>query len=277
MSTTERKNEIFGQATTSDSRTAQAPTYDVPVETVPLPSQGKVYPQGSPLCDKETVDIRSMTAREEDILTSRALIKKGTVMTELVRSCLHTPGVDVDSLLAGDRNAIMIAIRITGYGAEYNAEIQCKECGEKSEAAFNLSELGIKNLSITPVEPGQNLFEVDLPKSKAKVRFKFLTGYDENDILLEAERRKKVLGTTSESLVTSKLQRSIVSVSGVTDKSKLPTYIRNMSAFDSRFLRKYMEENEPGVDLTMWAECRHCNEKQEVQMPIGIKFFWPDN
>ncbi len=88
--------------------------YEVPVEAVPLPSKGTVYPADSPLHGQETVEIRAMTAKEEDILTSRALIKKGTVITHLIQSCLVNKQIDVNEMLVGDRNAIMTALRITG-------------------------------------------------------------------------------------------------------------------------------------------------------------------
>ena len=101
--------------------------YEVPVESVPLPSLGKVYPDGNPLSGQETVEIRAMTAREEDILTSRALIKKGTVITHLIKSCLTNKAIDVKNMISGDRNALMISLRITGYGQEYGVEVDCPD------------------------------------------------------------------------------------------------------------------------------------------------------
>ena len=85
----------------------------------------------------ETVDIKAMTAREEDILTSRAFIKKGTVITELIRSCLVDKRIDPNSLLSGDRNALMVAIRVTGYGVEYSTEVTCPVCDTYS---FNVKD-----------------------------------------------------------------------------------------------------------------------------------------
>ena len=110
--------------------------FEVPVEAVPLPSNGVVYPVDNPLHGLETLDIKAMTAREEDILTSRALIKKGTVITELIKSCLVNKSIDVEDMLVGDRNAIMTALRITGYGSQYTVEVDCPDCGEKSNQDF---------------------------------------------------------------------------------------------------------------------------------------------
>ena len=137
--------------------------FEVPVESVPLPSNGIVYPSESSLHGRETVDIRAMTAREEDILTSRALIKKGTVITHLIKSCLVDKTIDVDEMLVGDRNAIMTALRVTGYGSDYNAEVDCPQCSERSKQEFQLTELPIKRLEISPVADGANLFEFTLP------------------------------------------------------------------------------------------------------------------
>lgn len=276
-----RKNEVFAK----DAPQAGVPRrdvmkddfgYEVPVETIPLPSQGKVYQEASPLFGQETVDIRAMTAREEDILTSRALIKKGTVISELLNSCIMTPGVDVGEMLAGDRNAVMVALRITGYGRTYSAEISCGSCGEKSESDFDLAQLPIKRLDIEPSEPGKNVFDFKLPYTGKTVQFKFLTGDDEQDMLQEAERKRKTLRHSKDSLVTSRLQRSIVSIDGVTDRSKIGVFVANMPAADSRALRKFIESHEPGVDMQSWTTCELCGHEQEVTMPIGAKFFWPD-
>ena len=133
---------------------------DIPVESVPLPSRGVVYPSNSALFDKETLDIKPMTAKEEDILMSRAYIKNGTVITKLLESCLVDKSIDVDALISGDRNALLIALRITGYGADYELELSCPECGKTNKATFDLSGLSIKRLGVDPVESGVNEFEV---------------------------------------------------------------------------------------------------------------------
>ena len=117
--------------------------FEIPVETVPLPSGGKCYDADHPLHGKDTVDIRAMTAREEDILTSKALIKKGTVISHLIKSCLIDKRVNPETLLAGDRNALMVALRVTGYGTEYKVEVDCPACGERSKHNFNLMIFGL--------------------------------------------------------------------------------------------------------------------------------------
>lgn len=249
--------------------------FEIPVETVPLPSRGVTYPKDHALAGVETVEIRAMTAREEDILTSKALIKKGTVITHLLKSCLINKDIDPDNMLAGDRNAIMTALRITGYGADYRVEVDCPACGERSKQNFNLAELPIKRLDFQPVAEGANVFEYTLPVTKKNVRFKFLTGHDEQEIMVTLERRKKT-GLSGENLVTTRLQHAIVSVEGINDKTKIGMFIRNMPARDSLELRRFIDKNEPGVEMKSWMDCPACLESSEVRLPMGASFFWPD-
>jgi hypothetical protein len=247
---------------------------DIPQEIVPLPSSGKAYPQDSSLHGAETVEIRAMTAREEDILTSRALLKKGTVISELIKSCMVDRSINTLDLLSGDRNALMVAIRITGYGPEYAVELECNECGVKSPHEFNLGELPIKRLEIEPVLPGHNLFEFKLPYSGKTVRFKFMTGRDEEDMSLLADKQKK-LGLPTDANVTTGLLYSIVSIDGVEDRAKISSFIKMMPARDSLALRSYMKENEPGIIMKQETTCDACGHSEEVSMPLGVTFLWP--
>jgi len=249
--------------------------FEVPVESIPLPSKGVAYAPDSPLHLAETVDVRAMTAREEDILTSRALIKKGTVISELIKSCLVDKRIDVSQMLSGDRNALMVALRITGYGADYNVEADCPACGAKSKQTFNLSELELKPLELDPVEAGANVFETVLPVTKKKVRFKFLTGADEEEILLIQERKKKA-GGMGDNVITTRLQFSIVAIEGKTDKSLIGSFIRSMPARDSLHLRNHIDKHEPGIDMTSHMDCPSCSEVSEVRIPLGVTFFWPN-
>jgi hypothetical protein len=247
---------------------------DIPTELVPLPSNGKVYPPSSSLYAKETVEIRPMTAREEDILTSRALLKKGTVVTELIKSCLVDKSINTLDLLAGDRNALMVAVRITGYGPEYSAEVTCNECDAKNQQTFNLAELPIKRLEIEPVADGQNLFEFSLPHTKKRVKFKFTTGKDEEELSITQEKQKK-LGLKTDTTVTTALQQAIVSIDGIEDRSKINNFIKMMPARDSLALRNYIRQNEPGLTMKQDMTCPECGHSEEVNMPLGVSFLWP--
>jgi hypothetical protein len=247
---------------------------DVPHELVPLPSSGKVYPQASSFYGVDAVEIRAMTAREEDILTSQALLKKGTVITELIKSCLVDRSMNVLDLLSGDRNALMVAIRVTGYGPEYAVELECPECSVKSPHDFDLASLPIKRLEIDPSIPGQNLFDFLLPFSKKVVKFKFMTGRDEEEIMQMGQKQKK-LGLSTESNVTTNLLYSIVSIDGVEDRAKIANFVKAMPARDSLALRNYMKDNEPGIIMKQDSTCNACGHTEEVSMPLGVSFLWP--
>ena len=247
---------------------------DIPVELVPLPSSGRVYPPGTPLHNLESLEIKPMTAREEDILTSRALLKKGTVVTELIKSCLVDRSINPYEMLGGDRNALMVAIRITGYGPEYKAEVECSECSTKTQHDFNLAELPIRRLGIEPASPGMNLFQFQLPFSKKVVKFKFLTGKDEEEMMHMAEKQKK-LGLGGDTSVTTNLMHAIVSVDGVEDRMKINNFIKHMPARDSLALRNFIRDNEPGVIMKQETVCSACGHTGEVNMPLGVTFLWP--
>ena len=249
---------------------------DIPIELAPLPSNGLVYPVNSALHGKDSLEIRAMTAREEDILTSKALLKKGTVISELIRSCLVDKSIDPAELLAGDRNALMVSIRVTGYGHEYDAEITCgnDDCEAKTARSFDLSSLEIQRLSIEPVSVGENLFEFSLPYTKKVVRFRFLTGRDEEQISAMQDKQKK-LGLSSDNTVTTNLLHTLVSIDGVVDRAKIAQFVRVMPARDSVALRSYIRDNEPGIKMKQEVACPVCGHVEEVAIPIGVNFLWP--
>jgi len=282
----EQKNAIFAQTppgvdprmprSTAAERVKADFGLDVPQEVVPLPSGGKVYSTNSSLFGAELVEIKAMTAREEDILTSKVYLKKGTVITELIKSCLIDKSINALDLLSGDRNALMIAIRITGYGAEYETEMECPECSVKSPHSFNLGALQINRLELEPAASGQNVFEFFLPYSKKNVKFKFMTGRDEEEISAINERQKK-LALGSENSVTTNLLHTIISIDGTEDRVKISNFIKSMPARDSLALRNYMKDNEPGINMKQETTCNACGHTDEVNMPLGITFLWPSS
>jgi len=270
-------NEVFQEPPPQahSQPVVQTRQHSVPVESVALPSKGKLYPLDHPLCNEEHVDIRCMTAREEDLLTSASLIKNGTVMTRLISACLMNKTIDPDSLLPGDRNAILIAIRVTGYGANYSVKLSCPHCSQEYEKDFSVARLGIKSLGENPVQPNYNLFKFTLPLSNEEVHFRLLTGKDELEIE-KAQARKKKLGIQVEQGVTSRLIQSIVSIGSDREPEIISKAINQMRAGDARALRKHMAEISPSVDMTQKTECSHCGEESEVEVPLGLNFFWPD-
>lgn len=248
---------------------------EIPVDAVPLPSRGLVYPQGHPLHGAESVEYRSMTAKEEDILMSQALIKRGTVITELIKSCLINKDIDVTTLLSGDRNALMIAIRASGYGSIYEPVTNCPSCDFKNEMQIDLNQLSIKPLAIEPAGVGINAFDFKLPNSKKTVTFKFLNGKEEEEIISEMETRKKK-GLLNSNLVTSRLLRSIVAIDGNENRSLISRFVQYMPARDSLELREYINKHEPGVNMKVDFRCTSCDHFEEVALPLGANFFWPN-
>lgn len=248
----------------------------VPTEAVPLPSDGVVYPPDSPLHGRRAVEIRSMTARDEDILTSRALLKSGKAISMLLRSCITDRGVDVDKMLEGDRNAALIGIRITGYGPDYNVTITCPNCGERTQRTIDLGQLPIKRMpeDVKPISQGLNEFAFKLPVSQRNVHFRMMTGEDSRELLQIIERTRKA--GLNEELVTTRLKIQIVSIDGESDRGKLARMIETMPARDSRELRLHIDKISPGVELKTEFSCPSCDaETQEVEVPLGTEFFWP--
>jgi len=249
--------------------------WDIPIESVPLPTRGRLYSPDSTLFNRDTVPIRAMTAHEEDILTSQAFIKEGTVVNQVIKSCITDKSFDVDDLTIGDRNALMMAVRITGYGPEYNVSGNCGDCSHSNSVTVNLTDLAIKRLQIEPIEDGRNEFEYSLPVTKKKVTFKFLTTNDELDRSAANRNTKAAFGTKLEKNVTSYLKYTILSVEGVTDKNKIHHFVTYMPAFDSKSLRKFINDNEPGMDMSSSYVCEKCNHMNNFNLPLTSEFFWP--
>lgn len=281
------KNEVFKSATpespvkspprlATSQREAFAKKFgiEIPSELVPLPSNGLVYPEDSSLYGKKNVEIYGMTVHEEDILTSPALLKKGTVISELIRSTLVDKSVDPDELLVGDRNAIMVAVRITGYGPRYEAKVYCDECDTETVRVFDLAALQVNRLVLNPVNPGQNLFSFTLPHTKLPVLFKFMTGIDEQERTVTQERMKKA-GLSVDNGVTATLMQTVCQVGKFSDKADVAEFVRGMPAPDSLALRSFIRENEPGIVMKQNVACTQCGNEEEVGIPFGTNFLWP--
>lgn len=248
---------------------------DVPQDLIPLPSEGKIYPVGSPLHNAAGVMIKPMTAKEEDILTSRALIRSNRVVSTLLRSCIVDKTIDVDSMLSGDRNVLLIGIRISGYGSDYPVKIDCPSCSTENKKDIDLTALPIKrfpaDLAITP---GVNEFAFSLPVTKRRATFKLITGVEETEMLQLIDRGRKSGG--AEELVTTRLKIQLLSIGDERDPQKLAQLIRTMPARDSRELRKYIDHITPGIELKAPFTCETCGHQGEVEVPLGTDFFWPE-
>ena len=248
-----------------------------PTEIIDLPSKGLLYPEGHPLRAGK-IEMKYMTAKEEDILTSQNLIQKGVVIDMFLRSLIIGNGegkrVNYDDLLLGDKNAVMVAARILGYGAEYPVEIPCPACGHKQKETVDLATL--KNKDIEIVDNG-NRFEFVLPLSKKTITFKILSHKDEEKVQAEIKRMKKKTHSSTISYdLTSRLKQVIVAVDGEEDRNTINKFVENeFISRDSLAFRNHLEKVTPDVDMTVYFECEECGHETSVQIPMTVDFFWP--
>ena len=234
-----------------------------PTEVIELPSKGLVYPKDNPLSSGK-VEIKYMTAKEEDILTNQSYIQKGNVLDKLLESVLVTK-INIDDLIIGDKNELLIATRILGYGNDYEVEVN----GEKEN--IDLSELENREFDGSTLIEGTNEFAFDLPHSKTPITYKVITGRDEKKIERELAGLKKINKNSSPELST-RLKYIITSVNGSDDTKDIRNFVDNfLLARDSRALREHIRETQPDVDLNVVL-----GSGEEVKVPIGLNFFWPD-
>ena len=210
-----------------------------------------------------------MTAKEEDILTSQNLIKKGVVIDTLINSLIITEGVTSNDLLIGDKNAVMVAARILAYGPEYVCEIKDPNTGNDITQTFNLADCPFKKL---PEGIKENKFEVELPVSKSKVVFKLLTGLEEKNIEDELNSQKKI-GSDIVPELTTRLRHCITSVDGDDSQSTINSFSVNILARDSMHLRKQISKVSPDIELTQRVDIG--GEPVKVDIPMTVGFFWP--
>jgi len=257
----------------NESQQIPIATVNLPKEIVRLPSGGIVYPMDSPLHTTE-LEIYHLTARGEDVLTSRSLLKRGVVVDRLIQGAIVNRLVNVDDMILGDKNAVMVAYRITGYGSSYSVMTECPECEEKSEQIFDLSKMPIVGLGTDPISEGSNRFAFELPITKKKVHFRLLTGRDDKEVtaIIESGKRAK---DEVEKNVTARLFTNIVSVEGDEDRGKIRNFVDLMPAGDSLALRNYIADIEPGIDMIGTMVCPKCGATNDVDCPMGIDFFWP--
>ena len=238
-----------------------------PTEVVDLPSKGLLYPEGSPLSTGK-IEIKYMTAKEEDILTSANLIKKGVVVEKLLESLIVDKSIKVDDLLIGDKNAVLIAARILAYGKEYEIEFS----GQKM--VVDLTQLKDNKLDENLVSNGVNEFEFELPATKRKLTFKMLTSGDEKEIDKEVKGYEKVGDDIGYDL-TTRLKHQIISIDGDTKRTSINSFVDNeFLSRDSIAFRTYVNEIIPDVDMTSTYTDEDGNEK-EFTVPMTVTFLWP--
>ncbi len=241
-----------------------------PTEEVTLPSKGLLYPENSPL-SKGVIEIKYMTAREEDILTNQNYLKSGTAIDKLLQSLIITK-VNYNDILLGDKNAILIAARILGYGADY----EFKYGPDEELVSVDLSTLEDKEVNEDLITKGKNEFLFTLPFSKKDITFKLLSHGDDQKIQNEIKGLKK-LNKQSNTENTTRLKHTILSVDGDYDKKTIREFVDNtLLARDARELRKYITYIAPDIDLEVTLQLPDGTQQEGVSLPIGVSFFWPD-
>ena len=237
--------------------------FKLPTEIVDLPSKGLLYPQDNPLSSGQ-IEMKYMTAKEEDILTNQSYIQNGTVLDKLFQSLIVSK-INYNDLVIGDKNAIMVASRILGYGKDYKFEYNGKE------ESIDLSQLQDKEVDTSLFSPA-NQFEFTFPHSGNKITFKLLTHGDEIKISNELKGLKKLNKNASPDLST-RLKYMITSIEGDDTPKAIRDFVDNyLLAQDSRAFRSYVNKISPDVDLTFFPD----GSEKRSSIPIGLSFFWPD-
>jgi len=237
-------------------------TFNFPTEEIELPSKGLVYPEDNPLSSGK-VTMKYMTAKEEDILTNQSYIEKGTVLDKVLQSLIVSK-INYNALIVGDKNALMVAARILGYGSDYSFEYNGQE--------YTVDLTQIDNKPFDNVNKGVNEFNYTLPSTGVNITYKILTHSDEQKIQAELDGFKKINKNNTPELST-RLKYMIISVGGERDPKTIREFVDNqLLARDSRELRKHIRDTQPDVDLTFFPD----GSEYKIDIPLGLKFFWPD-
>jgi hypothetical protein len=241
--------------------------YKFPTEMVELPSKGYFYFEGHPLSTGK-VEVKYMTAKEEDILTSQNLIKQGTVIDKLLEALIVDKSINITDMLVGDKNAVMVAARILGYGKEYSFNY------DEEEHSVDLSVLEPIKIDFSKFTKGINELSYKLPVSKRELVFKLLTGKDEDEITAEIKAREKVNKNQSFEL-TTRLKQMIVSIDGKSEKSFINNFVDNeFLSRDSLPFRQHLAKITPDIDMNTTV-VDSTGKEVEVAIPVTVRFLWP--
>tara|TARA_R110001592_G_scaffold92891_1_gene270240 strand:+ start:116 stop:976 length:861 start_codon:yes stop_codon:yes gene_type:complete len=247
-------------------------TFDFPTEIVELPSKGKLYPVDSPL-HSGTIEMKYMSAVEEDILTNESFIKQGIVLDKLFKALIVTP-INYNDLLLCDKNAIMIAARILGYGKNYEITATNPKTGEKHKVTVDLTKLNETEIDRSVHANGKNEFEFELPASKRKVTLQLLTQGDQRKIDAELKNLAKLKRNAT---LTTTLKYVIIGLDGNKDLTEVRKFIETeLLAIDSRAIRKYLRTVTPEINLTIDVPDGESGDTFQSPVTIGLDFFWPD-
>ncbi len=247
-------------------------TFPFATEVISLPSRGLVYPEGNSLSRGE-ITMKLLTAKEEDILTSSNLIRKGIVLDKLLESIIVDSDVNINDLVIGDKNAILIASRILAFGPEYKVTVTDPQENEPVEVSVDMSQLNTKEIDESKLNR-KNEYDFILPKSGVQIKFKLMTHGDEVAVSKDVEASMKILKQGND--IQARYRRLIVEVNGNRDAGYISNFVANqLLAADSKALRKYMNEISPDVDLTFNYTSPFTGETEALKVPIGVDFFYP--
>ena len=272
------KRQIIADSQKEITKTSGKTEYKFPTEIVDLPSKGKLYPEGHALASGQ-IELKYMTAKEEDILTSQNLIQKGVVLDRLLNSLIITP-VSYDDILIGDKNAIMVAARVMGYGADYKVEIEDPFTpGEKQETTVDLQELQDNDVDWDLIGD-VNEFDFELPTTKKQITFRILTHGDEGKIADEVKATKKnfrtrgIAGTDTQ--LSTRLKHMITSVDGDSTPKRIREFVDNeFLSRDTRAFREQIKKVSPDIDMTFTFVSDITGQEKDMNIPLGVNFFWP--
>lgn len=251
----------------------EKPKFKLPTETIELPSKGLLYSEDDPLSSGK-VEMKYMTALEEDILTNQNYIANGTVYDKLIESLLITK-INIDNLIQGDKDALLIAARILGYGKDYKIKTVNEE-GNIVDKIVDLTKLKDKYLDTSKLlKERTNEFSFTLPHTKTEITYKLLTHGDEKKIEKELEGLKKLFPNKPTPELSTRLKHIITSVDGDRETKTIREFVdKGLLAIDSRELREEIRKVSPGIDL-MYKENE--DDAEGIRIPININFFWPQS
>ena len=249
------------------------PETTFPTEVIDLPSKGYLYPEKSPLSSGQ-IELKYMTAKDEDILTSQNLIAKGVVLDVLLDNLIVDKKIKVSDLLIGDKNAILIAARVLAYGKQYEFEVTSPVTGEPTTHNLDLTSLKDVSVDFSKMTKGQNEFEFTLPTTDRVIKYKLLTSGDVDAIEIRAKSLSKI--SDIDRSLTTRLKHMILEVDGNSERSVVNNFVDNeFFAVDSRSFRKYISDNTPDIDLEISIDVD--GEEVDITVPMTVQFFWPSS
>ena len=250
-------------------------SFTAPTEFVDLPSKGVGYQKNHPLHGKDSIEIRYMTAKDEDTLANQSLIKKGVALERLLENIIIESEIEPLTLLIADRNAILIQARGTAYGFDYEGLVKCPKCDTSNTMMFDLRNPKVDG----GIQPDQDIvkitddgvFTTKLPFSRFNIDFRLANGIEESKIA------QVLINDKQEFLISDQYKEMILSIEGHSDPEVINQFVDNMPIADSIHFKMCLKHATPSVNISETLVCKNCSHEKEVQVPFGSDFFWPNS